>query len=392
MQEHRIGVGVIGAGMAGRAHAAAYRSATTVFGGALPEVRLVAIADSNNRLAEDVRSRYGYERAEPSWEAVAEAPDIDAVSVAVANTLHREIVEGLLSAGKHVLCEKPLAASRVDAEAMVEAASSSGRVAAVGFSYRRSPSVSAIQREVSSGQLGEVLHFNGRYWCDYAVDPRAPMSWRYRGGPGTGALADLGSHLVDIAELVCGPLADVSAAVMATSIPERPLPALPPTGHELAELTGEVAIVENEDLATFTAHFREGGVATFSVSRVAHGLPNGLGFEVFCTKGAATFDMHRPAEFRISDGAPRPPVNGYRQVITGPSHPYVRDGLPMDAAGTSHGVADFFTYQARAFLEQVAGTGGLETCASFGDGLHSMRVLEAVCASAAAGGAAQKIG
>jgi predicted dehydrogenase len=386
-----IGVAVVGAGMAGRAHAAAYRSATTVFGGSLPEIRLVAIADSDAKLAEDVRRRYGYERAVPSWQAIAEARDIGAVSVAVANSLHREVVEGLLSSGKHVLCEKPLASSLEDAEAMVAAADRSGVVAAVGFSYRRSPSVSAIRREVSSGRMGEVLCFSGRYWCDYALDPRVPMSWRYRGGPGTGSLADLGAHLVDMAELVCGLLAEVSGAVFATVMTERPVPARSPTGHELAELTGEVAFVENEDIATFTARFREGGVATFSISRVAHGLPNGLGFEVFCSKGAAAFDMHRPAEFLISDAAPPPAVNGYRRVITGPEHPYVRGGLSMDAAGTSHGVGDFFTYQARAFLDQVVGGEGLEPCASFHAGLHNMRVLEAVCASAAAGGTAQKV-
>ena len=113
-----IGVAVIGGGMAGRAHAAGYRSATTVFGTDRPDVRLVAIADMNEAVADDTAKRYGYERAEYDWRAIADAPDIDAVSVVVANHLHREIVEGLLAAGKHVLCEKPLAGSLADAEAM----------------------------------------------------------------------------------------------------------------------------------------------------------------------------------------------------------------------------------------------------------------------------------
>ena len=171
-----IGVAVIGGGMAGRAHAAGYRSATTVFGTDRPDVRLVAIADMNEAVANDTAKRYGYERAEYDWRAIADAPDIDAVSVVVANHLHREIVEGLLAAGKHVLCEKPLAGSLADAEAMLAAAEKSDRVTAVGYTYRRSPAVEMIRRELAAGNLGELVHFNGHYWCDYALDPDARRS------------------------------------------------------------------------------------------------------------------------------------------------------------------------------------------------------------------------
>src|SRR6185295_11805579 len=106
-----IGVAVIGGGMAGRAHAAGYRTASTLFGTDRPDIRLAAIADTSAAVADDVAKRYGYERAEYDWRAIADSPDVDAVSVVVANHLHREIVEGLLAAGKHVLCEKPLAGS-----------------------------------------------------------------------------------------------------------------------------------------------------------------------------------------------------------------------------------------------------------------------------------------
>ena len=209
MTNQSIGVAVIGGGMAGRAHAAGYRSATTLFGTDRPDVRLVAIADTNAAVADDTARRYGYERAEYDWRAIAEAPDIDAVSVVVANHLHRQIVEGLLAAGKHVLCEKPLAGSLADAEAMVAAAERSDRVTAVGYTYRRSPAVEQIRRELRAGTIGDLVHFNGHYWCDYALDPTSPITWRYRGGPGTGALADVGSHLIDLSEFVCGPIVEV---------------------------------------------------------------------------------------------------------------------------------------------------------------------------------------
>ncbi|MDP9247112.1 MAG: Gfo/Idh/MocA family oxidoreductase [Candidatus Dormibacteraeota bacterium] len=383
MKDGSIGVAVIGAGMAGRAHAAGYRSATTVFGAEAPEVRLVAVADIDAGVAEEVRRRYGFARAEQGWQAIAEASDIDAVSVVVANHLHREVVEGLLAAGKHVLCEKPLAPSSRDAEAMVAAAGHAGRVAAVGYTYRRSPAVSAIRDELTSGRLGDPIHFNGHAWFDYALDPLVPMTWRYRGGAGSGALADVGSHLIDMAEYLCGSVLEVSGASFATVIRERPVPVGTTVGHARAELSGEMAPVENEDIAVFTARFASGALGTFSTSRVAHGLPDGLGFEVFCSDGSAAFDLQRAAEFVISDSLPPAKSNGHRRVFVGPEHPYIRQGLPVDApAGVGHGTADMFVYQTRAFLNQVAAIDELPPCATFADGLRGIQVLEAVAASA----------
>ncbi|WP_460340300.1 Gfo/Idh/MocA family protein [Actinoallomurus acanthiterrae] len=374
-----IGVAVIGAGMAGRAHAQGYRSASTVFGAGLPDVRLVAIADINEDLGADAARRYGYERAEKGWEAIAAAPDIDAVSVVVANTLHREIVEALLAAGKHVLCEKPLAPSVADARAMVEAAEKADRVAAVGFSFRRSPAVGAIRAQVEAGALGRPLHFNGHYWCDYGCDPNAPMSWRYKGGPGSGILADVGSHLIDVGEFLCGPVESVNGTVLSTVIPDRPVPLGVAIGHAGGvELSDRREPVENEDVATFTATFAGGAVGTFSMSRVAHGLPNALGFELFCADGMAAFDVSRPAEFTLSDRAAAGPVDGHRRVLAGPDHPYIAGGLAMDFPGVAHGINDFFTYQARAFLEQIAGVDGLPPCADFATGLHNLELLDAV--------------
>jgi predicted dehydrogenase len=384
MVNSSIGVAVIGAGMAGRAHANGYRAASTIFDSDLPEVRLVAIADAHEPFAVDAAKRYGYERAVTNWEAIAEAPDIDAVSIVVANALHREIAEALLSAGKHVLCEKPLAPTVADAQAMVDAAEKADRVAGVGFVFRRSPAINAIRQQVVDGVLGPVMHFNGHYWCDYGFNRNAPMSWRYKGGPGSGALADIGSHLVDVGEFFCGPIDRVEGALFSTSVTERPLALGTTVGHAAAAEVSETREpVENEDVATFTATFRDGGVGTFSVSRIAFGLPNSLGFEVFCQGGAAAFDLARPSEFTIADTTPADPVNGYRQVLIGPAHPYIARGLPMDFPSVGHGQNDLFTYQARAFLDQVAGLDRLPPCPTFADGLRNLRILEAVTAAAA---------
>lgn len=391
-----IGVAVIGAGMAGRAHCAGYRTAPTLFDPPLPPIRYAAVVDANEAVAKDAAGRYGYERAGTDWHELLDADDVQVVSVVVANELHRPIVEALLAAGKHVLCEKPLAPSLPDAQAMAAAAQAHrDLVTGVGFVYRRRPAVAAI-RDFLASELGGVSHFNGRYWCDYALSPEVPMTWRYRGGPGTGALADIGSHLIDLAEFVCGPMRSVSGASFTTTVTERAVPVGTTYGHAKAELSDEREPVENDDVATFTAHFASGAVGTFSISRVAPGHANSLAFDLMAEHGAAKWDMDRPAEFSVITthaGDARAAINGYNQVLAGPAHPYVKGGLPMDFPGVSFGVGDLFGWQARAFLEQVAGIyGGLAPVPTFDDGVRDLTIIDAVCRSAASSGASVSVG
>lgn len=214
------------------------------------------------------------------------------------------------------------------------------------------------------------------------------MSWRYQGEPGSGALADLGTHLVDLAEFLCGPVETVAGARFRTAVTERPVPLAAAVGHAMVEVGEETEPVENEDIATFTATFAGGAVGDFSISRVAYGLPNALGFALFGETGGAMFDLARPAEFAFCDGTSGSATRGYRQVLVGPEHPYIAGGLPMAFSGVGHGNSELFTYQARAFLEQVAGLKGLAPCRSFADGLHNLRVLASVASSAAQGGRA----
>jgi predicted dehydrogenase len=386
-----IGVAVVGAGMAGRAHCAGYRAAPTLFDPPLPPVHHACVVDANQAVAADAARRYGFARHHTDWRSLLDAEDVQAVSVVVANRLHREIVEALLAAGKHVLCEKPLADGIEDAEAMLAAARARpDLVAGTGFVYRRQPAVAAIQRLLAD-ELGEVSHFNGRYWCDYAHSPRTPMSWRYTGGPGSGALADIGSHLLDLAEFLCGEIVSVGGAAFATVVRRRHLALGTTYGHAEAELSDEAAEVTNDDVATFTAQFQSGAVGTFSASRVAPGHANSMAVEVLAEHGAAKWDMDRPAEFSVlRTGLPDPAGRtyaGFNQVLAGPLHPYVKGGLPMDFPGVSYGIGDLFGFQARAFLEQVAGITGLPPVAGFDAGLRDLHIIDAVARSAAASGA-----
>lgn len=390
----RLRVAVIGAGLAGQGHAAAYHTVSTVYDRALPPVELVAIADANLDLARSVANRYGYERGVASWQEIAASTDIDAVSIVVHNALHREIAEALLTSGKHVLCEKPLAPSVTDARAMAAAATASGRLGRVGFSYRRSPSFAAIAALVHSGDLGRPLHFAGRYLGDYGVSQSTPMSWRYRGPWGSGVLADLASHLVDMAEQLCGRATSASGARLATFIPHRPAPLTVTTGHSSGPVGTGLEPVENEDYAHFGLQFGEGEtsvVGTHYASRVARGHPNTLAFEIFCEHGSAAYDQRRPGEFRLWDDPTDRENAGYRTVLAGPEHPYLNGGLAMSYPGVGVGTNENFVFQARAFLEEIAGIRNLPPCASFDDGLHNLEVLDAVVDSDAHAGAASPV-
>jgi predicted dehydrogenase len=384
-----IGVAVIGAGMAGRGHAAAYRAATSLYASDLPEVRLVSIGDVNEAFGRAAAARFGFERSDSDWRTIADDPNIHAVSVVVANHLHREIVEGLLDAGKHVLCEKPLSDTIEDAKAMVQAANSAASVARIGLTFLRNPAIAAIQQIIASGQLGRVLHFSGRYWADYSADPKAPMAWRYKGAMGTGALADVGSHISYVSEFITGsPVKSVSGSRFVTSIKERPVATGAVVGHNHAEVSDIMEAVENDDYAGFTADF--GGVAgVIEVSRVAAGHPTTLTFEVYCENGAAVFDQRRNGEFQLMLNDGPYGQRGFRTIQVGPSHPYIAGGLAVDAPGVNVGQNDQFFFQNRAFLQEVAGlpeTAALPYCASFEDGLHNMEILSTVVESFHQGG------
>ena len=388
-----IGIAVIGAGMAGKAHAAAYRVAPTLYDSTLPDLRYVSICDVNPEISQATARRYGYERGDTDWRAIAGDPGIDVVSVVIANSLHLEVVKGLLEAGKHVLCEKPLSDTLDSAREMARLAQEASTLARIGLTYQRQPGIAAIRDWNRDGTLGRVHHFSGRYWCDYGCDPMAPISWRYKGPMGSGALADVGSHLTYLAEFLCGEVTAVSGGAFTTVVAERPVPLGNVIGHELVAVSDRMEAVENDDYATYTATFSQ-AAGSLEASRVAAGYPNGLAIEVFCENGAASYHQARPSQIRLYLNGNQPGANGYRTVNLGADHPYVSAGMPIDVAGVGFGQNEGFAYQARAFLEEVVGIPeerSLPRNASFGEGVHNMEILAAVVQSAERNGEQVKL-
>ena len=242
----------------------------------------------------------------------------------------------LAAAGKHVLCEKPLAPTSADAQAMIDAVDAAGVVARVGFTFRRTPGIAAARQQIESGELGRPLYINAQYWTDYGSDPQAPMSWRYRGGPGSGALADLGSHLADTAEFLLGPVESVTGAALTTVIGERPLPLGHVVGHAHVEVSDQREPVENDDWASFSVRFAGGATGDLSVSRIAFGHPNTLKFEVFCERGAVAFDVSRAGEFAGRQRRRPTASAGSSSASTTPTSPAAwRWTRPASAPGTT---------------------------------------------------------
>ncbi|WP_272943144.1 Gfo/Idh/MocA family protein [Microbacterium yannicii] len=394
MSQSSIGVAVIGAGMAGKAHAAAYRNAPSLYESILPEVRLVSIADAYAPAGEAAAARFGYTRSDTSWQAIAAADDIDVVSVVVANHLHREIVEGLLDAGKHVLCEKPLSDTLEDARAMAAAAERASTIARIGLTFRRAPGIAYIRELVDSGRLGKVLHVSIRYWTDYAADPGTAISWRFKGASGSGALADVGSHASYLAEFLAGDAVEVGGGRFSTAISQRPKPLGAVSGHGHSAVSDEYDTVENDDYAAFSLRFAGGAAGTIEVSRVAAGHPNDLQIEVFGELGGAKFDQSRPSEIELYLAEDSAAERGYRRVLLGSPHPYIAGGMPIDVSGVGFGQNEGFLFQARAFLEEVAGLDesvSLPRNADFGEGVHNMELLAAVAESERLSGATVRL-
>ena len=382
--ENELGVGMVGYAFMGAAHSQAWRTAPRFFDLALaPRMRAVAGRDETSvRAAAD---RLGWDEAVVGWRELLTRDDIGLIDICTPGDTHAEIAVAALEAGKHVLCEKPLANSVAEAEKMVAAAdlaAERGVRAMVGFTYRRVPAIALARQLVEQGRIGEVRHVRAQYLQDWIADPEAPMSWRLdKQKAGSGALGDIGAHIVDLAKFITGESLTGVSGLLETFVHERP-EASSSSGLSGVADGGRTGKVTVDDAAVFFGRLSGGGLATFEATRFAWGRKNAIRLEVNGSKGSLAFDFEDMNLLHFFDATDDVTTAGFRRiVVTEPEHPYGGAWWP---AGHGLGYEHAFTHQVVDLMGDLAA--GRQPTPSFTDGLEVQRVLDAVERSAADGG------
>jgi predicted dehydrogenase len=361
-----IGVGLVGYRFMGRVHSNAYRQVVRFFG-VDPTPRLRALCGRNERAVRAAAASLGWEDYETDYARMLEREDVGLVDISSSGDTHHEFALAALEAGKHVLCEKPLANTLSEAREMVEAAERSGTVSMVCHNYRRVPAVQLAKRLLDEGRLGKIRHWRAVYLQDWLLDPNAPMSWRLRKETGgAGPLADLGSHLVDLAHFLVGPVTEVIGTAE-TFIKERPLEGT--DGEE-----GQMDRVTVNDAAAFLARFENGAIGTFEISPMIPGRKAKESFEINGSEGSLIFDLERMNELQVYFEEDPPEASGFRTVlVTEPEHPYMEGWWPP---GHIVGYEHTFVHTVKDLLDGIKT--GVEPSPTFEDGYRCQAVLDAV--------------
>jgi predicted dehydrogenase len=374
-----VGIGLVGVGWMGAVHSTAYRRARHHYPDCGAVARLVLAADESESRAREAVELLGYEGWTTDWHAVVEHPEVEAVSITVPNHLHAEVALAAAAAGKHVWIEKPVGRFPSETAGIAAAIAAAGVLSVVGFNYRHAPAVRHAKHLVDSGALGVVDHFRSQWVAAYAASPKGALSWRFRRAEaGLGILGDLGSHAVDLAQFLLGPIESVTART-ATIVTERPLPSGAGTHFDVVE-GGEPAPVENEDAVWSIVRFERGVTGTIESSRVAVGPQARYAFEVHGSNGAVAWDFERMNELSVF----LPLENGdrgYARVMMGPQHePF---GRFQPGPGLSMGYDDLKVVEAALLLDSIAT--GEQRQPGVAEALAAAKVVAAMERSSASG-------
>ncbi|WP_341717135.1 Gfo/Idh/MocA family oxidoreductase [Micromonospora sp. FIMYZ51] len=383
--DNQLRVGMVGYAFMGAAHSQAWRTVNRVYD--LPaRARMVLVCGRDPGKVAEAADRLGWEEHTTDWRELVARPDIDVVDICTPGDSHAEIALAALAAGKHVLCEKPLANTVAEAREMAAAAATAragGARSMCGFNYRRVPAVALMRQMIADGRLGDIRHVRATYLQDWIVDPQFPLVWRLRKEvSGSGALGDIGAHIIDLTQYVTGQRITGVSAVTETFVKERPLPtessglAAQADGGNAA--TGPVTV---DDAAIFVARLEGGSLATYEATRFATGRKNALRVEINGSLGSVAFDLERLNELEFYDATRPTAEQGFNRIlVTEAEHPYLSAWWPP---GHIIGYEHSFTHQMRDFIEAVAT--GADPTPSFAEALQVQLVLDAVVRSAELG-------
>ncbi|SFC40046.1 Predicted dehydrogenase [Bacillus sp. OV322] len=378
----KLNVGMIGGGFMGKAHSLAYAAMPMFFWPAPAIPHRHTVVDVKEELAKDAAARLGFEHYSTDWREVVNNPEIDVIDIVTPNNTHAEIAIAAAKAGKHIISEKPLALGAAEAKEMLEAVKAAGVKHAVAFNYRRTPAVALAKKYIEEGRIGKILSFRGTYLQDWSADSNSPLSWRFQKKiAGSGALGDIGTHVVDFARYLVGEITDVNAMTR-TWIPERPVQTggidnLGTVKSNDADVPKGKVDVDDEFITM--VKFENGAIGSIEATRNAWGRNNFITFEIHGEKGSLFFNYERRDELQVAFADDPSDAKGFRTVYTGPSTPYGEALWPIPALGIGYGETkiiethDFF----KAITEE-----GTQFSPNFNDGYRIELIADAILDSA----------
>ncbi len=381
----RINIALIGSKFMGRAHSNAWLNVGRFFD-TDPSAVMHTVCGRNAAELDEFAVRWGWAHASTDWADTVADPAIGLVDIGTPNNVHAEQAIAALEAGKHVACEKPLAGTLADAEAMVAAAGASSARTFVWYNYRRVPAVALAHQMVAGGAIGRIYHARACYLQSWG-GPDTPLLWRFQGDiAGSGAHGDLNAHIIDTVRFVTGEeITVIEGAIEHTFIEEREL-LEGDAGGEIAGSGAATAGVKGastvDDAVAFLSRLSGGGIASFEASRLATGYHNANRFEIHGERGALRFDFERMNELGFYDASGDGRTGGWTTIdVTrgGDGHPYADHWWPdSHGLGYEHG----FVNQAADILTMIAGGEPVVPMPDFADALRTQRVLDAAIQSA----------
>jgi predicted dehydrogenase len=372
-----IGIGIIGFGWMGQAHSRAYRDIPVYYPESGIRPRLVSVADNVPARVELATANFGFQSGTPDWRELIARDDIDVVDITAPNALHQELVEAAAAAGKHIACEKPVGISPEATAAIEIAARRAGVITSCGYNYRWAPLVQFTRQLVADGRLGDLTHYRGRFFSMYGRDRLGLLSWRFlQEEAGYGALSDIMSHAIDMAQYLCGPIRRV-VATKETFVKERPLPT-PGVGthYDRGKPGDPTGVVTNEDYVGALVEFENEVRGTLEADRSIFGPQSSMAFELNGSKGAASWDHERLNQLRLYLPEEQP-TDGFIEVLAGDAYP--NQGNIVPGGGNSLGFEDMKLIEALEFLRSVAA--GRRHRPDFADALSNASVAAAMIRS-----------